>query len=515
MSESNTTPWLNQDLAPLHVIRTETVLSRLPIHNLSKTGAFDIQITRRDDNGQVQLRWEVSYSSRYGPPRQLAYKLDTLLINRRLDSLPRPLQSIVPLGSLRDMARELDLGGDTNSIRRALRQNAFTAIAARVTYRASNGSERRIEADFTRYSVIFAGEKLPDGRAADCVYLILNEPYLEVLNNAPMRPLNYDYLKALAPAPQRFYEIVSYKMFAALKYHHAEARLPYSEFCTFSAVQRYPDYDHFKKQMYKVHKPHLDAGYLAKVRYQATVDEEGNPDWTMFYQPGPRAEAEFAAFERKRAPGANSDAEKRLLVPPEPVAEPAETWESAEPVAGGRPGTLFDQMRRRGITEAQARKLLAAARPDQPIAEQLAWGDRLIQESRNRIYNPPGFYVYLIRECVLPPAAFLAARPAPESPASEALDFSGELTAAPPNLERHAAYEEYKREEIEHYLAARYTPEQYRALVKEKEREIKKQYRSASTWPAENLRDVAEGALRTSVAGEVALAPFDEWNGRG
>jgi hypothetical protein len=492
MNEPNTTPWLSQDLAPLHVIRTETVLSRLPIHNLSKTGSFDIQITRRDDNGHVQLRWEVSYSSRYGPPRQLAYKLDTLLINRRLDSLPRPLQNIVSLGSLRDMARELDLGGDTNSIRRALRQNAFTAIAARVTYRAANGAERRIEADFTRYSVIFAGEKLPDGRAADCVYLILNEPYLEVLNNAPMRPLNYDYLKALAPAPQRFYEIVSYKMFAALKYRHAEARLPYSEFCTFSAVQRYPDYDHFKKQMYKVHKPHLDSGYLAKVRYQAATDDEGKPDWVMFYQPGPRAEAEFAAFERKRGPTSLPAPEPAIATPlPEP----------ASPTA-----TLFDEMRSRGITEAQARKLLAAAAPDQPIAEQLAWGDRLIQESRNRIYNPPGFYVYLIRERVLPPAAFLAARQAPA-----VTDAAGPA----PDPHRHAAYEEYKREEIEHYIAARYTPEQYATLVDKKKQEIRKQYRSASTWPAENLRTVAEGALRTDVAAEVPLVPFDEWAGRG
>ena len=46
-----------------------------------------------------------------------------------------------------------------------------------------------MEADFTRYNVIFTGEKLPDGRRADAVYIILNEPYREVLNNAPMRPV--------------------------------------------------------------------------------------------------------------------------------------------------------------------------------------------------------------------------------------------------------------------------------------------------------------------------------------
>jgi hypothetical protein len=88
-----------------------------------------------------------------------------------------------------------------------------------------------------------------------------------VLNNAPVRPLNYDYLRQLPPAPQRFYEIVSRRIFAALKYQHAEAKLLYSEYCTYSAQQRYFNYDQFKKQMYKIHRPHLTSGYLKTVRY--------------------------------------------------------------------------------------------------------------------------------------------------------------------------------------------------------------------------------------------------------
>jgi hypothetical protein len=68
---------------------------------------------------------------------------------------------MICLGSLRDIADELGLGGDTNLIRRAIRQNAFAAITARLTYTSADGRERRLEADFTRYSVIFTGEKLP------------------------------------------------------------------------------------------------------------------------------------------------------------------------------------------------------------------------------------------------------------------------------------------------------------------------------------------------------------------
>jgi hypothetical protein len=65
-------------------------------------------------------------------------------------------------------------------------------INAKLHYKAADGTERRLEAGFTRYSVVFTGERLPNGKKADAVYLILNDPYWEVLNNAPTRPLDYD-----------------------------------------------------------------------------------------------------------------------------------------------------------------------------------------------------------------------------------------------------------------------------------------------------------------------------------
>src|SRR5262249_7041714 len=135
------------DLTPvraIQIIRTETVISKLPVHNLSKTGNFDIVIQRRKETGEVELQWSVSYNSKYGPPRQLAYKLDTLVVNRKIDEIGRPVPKVIRLGSLRDMARDLGLGGDTNQIRRALRQNAFTGITAKLTYRTTAGEERRI-----------------------------------------------------------------------------------------------------------------------------------------------------------------------------------------------------------------------------------------------------------------------------------------------------------------------------------------------------------------------------------
>jgi len=499
-SSTTTLPAELLNLAPLQVIRTETVLSKLPIHNLSKTGSFEIQIVRKNDRGEVELRWEVSYSSRYGPPRQLAYKLDTIVVNRRIDELGRPVPKIIRLGSLRDLARELGLGGDTNNARKALRQNAFTGIAARLTYRGTDGSERRVEADFTRYNVIFAGEKLPDGRSADCVYLILSDTYLEVLNSAPMRPLNYEYLKILPPAAQRFYEIVSYKVFAALKHQQPQARLSYSDFCTCSAIQRYFDYDHFKKQMYKIHKPHLDSGYLSKINYQHTLDGAGKPDWVMLYDPGPRARAEFLTFQKRTSSLLTGAA------PPEsiPYTEPPESQVTAMRELPG--GALEQELMQRGVSQEQARKLLAKTAPGQMITEQIHWGDRLVQENRGRIYNPPGFYIYLIRENVLPPADFLSE--------FGQTDLPGDAEPAQKrDLQQLHAYEEYKRGEIEHYIDLHYPLDKYQEIISQFEKRVRKQYRSAALWRPENLREVAVGLLRQEVAGQIAFIPLEEFSG--
>ena len=325
-------------LAPLTIIRTETVLSRLPIHNLAKKGRVQITITQKNTQGEMELYWKVSPNVDLGEPRQLAYKLDTLIINRRIDDLGRPLPKVLRLDSFKQMCTNLDMtaSGRTNGqLKQAFHANAGAYIIAKLRYTATDGTERTLEAGFTRYSVVFTGERLPDGTTADAVYLVLNEPYWEVLNSAPTRPLDYDYLKALTPAAQRCYELLSYKLFAALKYQYPHAKLLYSDYCTFSAQQRYADYPHVKKQMYKVHKPHLASGYLESVRYEATTDEDGRPDWMMAYVPGPKARAEYAAFNARPgrrpalpAPGPQHAEQAAAPATPSPTADDALTTQA-------------------------------------------------------------------------------------------------------------------------------------------------------------------------------------------
>jgi hypothetical protein len=304
----------------LNPVRVETAFSRYPIHKLVKQKNVFIEIQERDGNGQVSAKWEVSYNSKHGQPGQLAYKVDSLVINRRIDEKARPIPSVIKLGSLRDIASETGTNvANTNAVKKALFQNAAAFINASVKYIGSDKEEYLIEFAGTRYNIILTGKKLPNGAKADAVYIVLHDLYRELLNRAQRRPLDYDYLKELAPAPQRFYELLSFQMFAALKNERPRARLLYSEYCTHAPQSRYFDYDHVKKQMFKVHAPHRKVEYIAAVELRQTTDTEGRADWEMLYTPGRKAKAEYRAFNE---PGRTLGRKRK---PPEQLALPAPT----------------------------------------------------------------------------------------------------------------------------------------------------------------------------------------------
>lgn len=162
-------------------------------------------------------------------------------------------------------------------------------------YKANDKTGQSFEFGDTRYDVIFTGETLPNSSKADAVYVVFHDLYLHLLSTAERRPLDYDYLRELLPTAQRFYEILSYEMLPAIRLNQ-RAKLPYSEFCLYSTITRYADFEQVKKQMWKIHHPRIKKGYITKVEYEPTVDEEGRPDWNMFYVPGERAKYQQLVF---------------------------------------------------------------------------------------------------------------------------------------------------------------------------------------------------------------------------
>ncbi len=383
---------LSTELVPVNTIRVETALSRYPVHRLARKGSIKIEVNEANRRGEASLKWKVSYNSEYGQPGPLAYKLDTLIINRRIEEAKRPIPRMLKLGSLNDICRELglaDSGKNRSDIKRSLLQNAFAGITSKTEYRQSDGTTRTLEAAFTRYSVIFTGEKLPSGRKADGVYIVLNDVFIQVINGAMARPLDYDYLKSLPPAPQRFYELLSFQMYAAFKYDRPRAKLTYSEFCAHAPQTRHLEWNNVRVQMSKVLRPHKESGYIAKVDYQVTTDAEGLPDWEILIQPGPKARAEYRAFTKRGGPAVLE-------------IEPLETPTLLTPLEQTERDLI-----ERGVTATVAAELVQE-HSEEKIRAQMERVDWLAAKHPDRIAEPAAYLVQAIKQDFAAPKGFVS-----------------------------------------------------------------------------------------------------------
>jgi len=380
---------MKTELAPLDAIRVETALARLPIHRLAKQGSISIELREGDERGAATLIWRVSHNSEHGQPGPLAYKTDTVVINRKLELAGRPAPELIRLGSLREIAEATGTGeGNIMLVKRALLQNAGAFITAKIKYRSADGREVELDANFTRYEVHFAGERLPDGRKADAVYLVLGATYRRILDTALSRPLDFTYLRALPPIAQRWYELASFTLFGALKHRRPTARLAYSEFCLHAPQARCTESGPMRKQMARVHAPHLESGYLADVTFEATTDREGRPDWMMAYTPGPKARAEYRAFTGKGRP-------VLLDVPPTP----------SRPEPEPKPTGLVLELVERGVTQAVAADLVRDF-PEDRLRRQVEVVDWLRETKPKRVKDLGAYLADAIRKDFAPPAGF-------------------------------------------------------------------------------------------------------------
>ncbi len=486
------------DLAPLNRIRVETALSRYPIHRLAKKGNVAIDL-----DGENDVKWEVTYNNKYGQPGPLAYKLDTLIVNQRIDEMGRPLPELIRIGSLSDICRALGShsnGGNIADVKRAFLQNAFTAITAKIRGKTKTGKDKWFEIGYTRYSVVFTGEALPNGTEADAVYISLNPPYRDLLNHVELRPLDYDYLKQLAPGAQRFYELLSFQVYGAIASGRPRAKMLYSDYCKYAPQTRYPDFDHVKKQMYKVHVPHRESGYITKVDYQQTTDSAGVADWEMFYTPGPKAHAEFSAFTNRQMPS--------LTAAPQPPNGKTGQGRAVRTTfqLTSCDSALLAEMTKRGIAEAKGRDLLANLQPGQDVLEQLEYVDSLIaKDKRGKLENPPGLYVTYVRDNTAPPADFLSSRKRKENEEQIRVKNAERDRQACQQME----YEEYCRAEVKAF-AASMPRDEYQEIFEEQRRKNRPLFRSMSP---EQLDDTTHrtvlGALENS--GRVPLLSFEEF----
>ena len=393
----------NLQKIPKDLIRTETALSRFPIHRLSK-GAGDITINIKTENkkGELKTSWRVSHNSDFGQPTALAYKLDTLLINRRIEEAGKPVPKLIKLGSLSEICRELakaDSGKNRNNIKNSLLQNAAAFITAKFSYKATDKTEKYIEIADTRYAVIFTGETLPNNDKADATYILLHDLYREILNSAQTRPLDYDYLKELTPMAQRFYELLSYQIYGAIK-NKTVAKMLYSEFCMYAPQTRFFDWNQVRPQMYRLHKPHKKSGYIKSIICEEFRHEDGTLDWKFIYVPGEKAKGEYNLATNKRLKRTVANPKQPFLIPEESTPE---LLPDVELTFSNEEEELVSKIRKFKVSEKKARELVKSHR-EAVEREILVFPSRLIGMD---IRNPSGLFIKAVEEDYEPPEVFL------------------------------------------------------------------------------------------------------------
>ena len=491
------------DLAPINAIRTNSLLSKLPVHTLSKKGPAEIRFTHRPNHrGQPDISWKVLPHDVLGAPRQLAYKLDTLFVNRKIEELGKPFPRIMPAGSLPDAARALGLHpDDTASIKHAMRQNSGAYIICKLPHPAREGDY--LEGNGTRYNLAFRGQILPDGSIAETVYILWNEPFYTILNNSPQRPLDYDYLKLLAPAAQRFYELVSFQIFAALKHSHPEAKLRYSEYCQQAPQMCYHDRARAQKQMYKVHRPHIRSGYILKGRWGKTTDQQGRPDWFIHYTPGPKAFTEYQTFTGKapktRRPRAISPARTK------PESRGVETT-----VKSLDPKRLL-ALTTRGVVKTEAVKFLSDAPADLlgHIDDSLEYFDSL---PRDRMTNPGAFLAELVRKKISIAETFETTRQRQDRQAREEEQKRQQDQEARLRIQ----YRQDCEQQLEQYIAT--NPQEFREQVEAETARTLEALRPYQKMSADlkhrNAATSATGKVRSAMAERICPSFEDRKNGR-
>jgi hypothetical protein len=333
------------------------------------------------------------------------------------------------------------------------------------------------------------GEVLEDGAVAEENYVWLSEWQLENVNNRHTLPIDYDVYrtlqlhiaKALVPLLQIWF-------YASRREQCAERK--YSDLCSLLGLQCFKALSRIKQQF----GPSLDdlkeKGFLSTWDLTKTTDES---DYKLCLWAG-------SAFV--------SAADIRAADSPDRAA-----------LLSSRQGEVLRALVERGVREDRARQLLIDLPEEQPVLDQIEWGDMEVkrkERTREPIQNPPGFYVYLLT-CNYPvPASFETTHKRMLREQSQQRDMESRAREAQRELdtyEQRERYEVFLVTETDAHMKNKMAQHAIDQRVRDHMTRIQEgapQYR----WPEPTLRGFALRKLREEVAAELDLPSFEEFTQR-
>jgi hypothetical protein len=319
---------------------------------------------------------------------------------------------------------------------------------------------------------VLKGMELADGKVADMNYVWLAAWQRENIALNYQLPIDFEaYCRLRNHIAKALVPLLQIWLYTSIRTGRFEKS--YTDLCQLLNIRQY---EHLSK-IREVLGPSMDelvgAGYL---KTWAIERRTLRNDFKITVTHGPK----FFRDREVRAIGEKSDATEGVLI----------------------------ELGRRGVSEPVGRHLLASLPDDQPVRDQIEWGDYLIQTSRaGKFRNPAGFYVYLLRNSVLPPREFETSR----MRVARMQQVTSLSVDSVRRLELENEYAEYRQRMIEEARGRAYPGDLLRSKISALKAEICSQTPEADGWLPIRLEEFAVQKLNAEIAKDLPLLTLEEF----
>lgn len=251
--------------------------------------------------------WRVRPNVETGYTRPFDKKVLVTVLKLATDEgFPPPI--VWKLGSLNRICRMMKIakaGDNKRLVKESLLRISATNIYAETFWlkdekRYWQEKPESVGGSFTLWSVFWRGDRLPNGQAADNIYLAFNAPFIWSLQAYYVSPLDYDYWLSLTPLAQRLYEL-SGRKFYGLK-HSEYTHYKYLDLCQLLPIMPQKKFSDAKRILDRAHQALKKTGWLKEVRWEGIRRRTRfipNKPWVIRYYPGVRAREELAQSKER------------------------------------------------------------------------------------------------------------------------------------------------------------------------------------------------------------------------
>ncbi|MEP7308632.1 MAG: replication initiator protein A [Acidobacteriota bacterium] len=448
------------------------------------------------DGKRIEAKAIIAPATLYGLP--ITADQDKYLAFQKLlnDQQRRDGKITNPIGfSTADLLKILrvnDAGKNYRDVAEWLKVMTATTIVSEGTVFFANQKRWISDAFHCFDRAVSMGKQLPDGSIADRNYVWLSDWQLENINSNHLLPVDLDtYRELKTHIAKGLVPLLQIWLYASRDDGAYTKR--YDELCQ---VLHLRQYQHVSKITEKL-GPSLNElqshGYLASWSIERTTDGK---NYKIIFRHGEKFHR-----DRQRRLGLGETAPEVLPEPEEPQSRDDESGtRDSESIAD----TRLEALIARGVTRKHASRLLLSVDANQPVLDQLEWGDTVIARDPSKVQNPAGLYISFVRDNISVPKSFETTRKRGERVERE--------TARAAEQRRQDrlkdAYRDYQEKEIARYVEA-LSPDRHEALLSIARAELLSEHpRLRHLASEEQLAHHAETRLFNSVASEVPLRSF-------